>query len=95
MKVVTWILAAVFVVMVMMLAGCGTRPVVPAVPETSTSIDFDKRLLEECPDLPLAVDARDIGLKDNGEKVFQLYASCRASKRALNQEVKKAFNIKP
>lgn len=77
------------------LVGCDTTPKQPSIPETANkTVNFDRRLLEDCPDLPKAKSARDKDIKENGQKIIALYKECRDLKAAENREIKKALNIK-
>jgi hypothetical protein len=74
--------------------GCDTKPRQPAVPPTAQNkVEFDQRLLQECPDLPKAKSARDKDIKENGRQIIAFYKECKDLKAAENQEVKKAFNL--
>lgn len=74
------------------LLGCGTKQVV-AIPDDAKKVNLDPRLLQDCPPLPKAKSSRDGDLLDNSKEVIDLYAQCASDKKALNREVKKAFNL--
>ena len=75
-----------------LLIGCATTDV-PAVPDGKKSVNFDRRLLDECGKLPLLEGSTDVQVKDQYERSLNLYQECATLKKKLNNEVRKAFNI--
>jgi hypothetical protein len=76
------------------LTGCETVPKVPTVPGDTKTVEFDRALLKDCPDLPKAKSGADTDLKDWAASVTGLYVECATNKKKENREVKKAFNLK-
>lgn len=75
------------------LVGCTpTKP--PSVPPDKGTVNFDKRLLQDCDSLPMLEGSTDVQIKNNYEKILKMYGECSTNKKNLNAEVKKAFNIK-
>lgn len=85
------------VMLLICLTGCNTapsQPEVPSIPEITKTVNFDQSLLKDCPTLPRTKSSSDEDLKSHISEVTKLYVECAKFKKAQNQEVKKAFNIK-
>ena len=77
------------------LVGCNHNPpVVPAIPESTKTVNFDASLLKDCPDLPKTKSNADVDLKNHTSAVVKLYVECATAKKKENQEIKKVLNIK-
>ena len=80
---------------VMVLSGCGfmTKVKDPVAIDTKTTVQIDKRLLQECPDLMAVSEPTEEGLLVASASWLQEYKTCRTWKSELNELVKKAFNV--
>ena len=79
------------------LVACQHKPTVPdtpAIPESTTTLNFDRRLLEDCPIINELQGNRDVQNIDFTSQLLNAYTKCAVDKNLLNREVKKAFNIK-
>jgi hypothetical protein len=90
------ILAIMAAVLILTLTGCATDKGVVTAPVGSgnDTVNFDRRLLTECKQLPKLPDAQDTTVVNNYGQFTQAYAECARAKHLENQEVRKAFNIK-
>lgn len=70
------------------------KPDPPSIGGAGQTVNFDRKLLQECPPLPELNDTSDIALIEHTKKSIQQYNSCATNKNTLNTEIKKAFNIK-
>lgn len=81
----------------LVLVACQHKPTVPdtpAIPESTTTLNFDRRLLEDCPSINELQGNRDVQNIDFTSQLLSAYTKCAVDKNLLNREVKKAFNIK-
>ena len=94
---VRWFMwSSISLLMIVVLVGCGSSPKdqpVP-IPVDAPKVNIDYRLLEECTELPKLKSSRDVDVLEHERQVISEYFKCKASKKALNDEVKKAFNLK-
>jgi hypothetical protein len=78
------------------LSGCALfqkKPDVPPAIDTKKTVQIDKRLLQDCPDLTLLTEPTEQDIVLASKDWITKYADCRAYKHELNETVKKAFNI--
>lgn len=69
------------------------KPEPPAIGGPGQTVNFDRKLLQECPPLPELTDSSDVALLEHTKKSIQQYNTCATNKNTLNGEIKKAFNI--
>jgi signal recognition particle GTPase len=76
------------------LVGCETtnNKDVVAV-DTKKTVQIDKRLLQECPELATAKEPTEEQLLVASKDWLEKYKACREWKHDLNETVKKAFNV--
>jgi hypothetical protein len=83
---------------VLALVGCAntTKSVDVAAIAASpkTEVNFDKRLLVECPPLIRAKSSREEDVKVWADDTIKKYSACATLKAKTDQEIRKALNIK-
>jgi hypothetical protein len=81
------------IVMSLGLSGCETLKKAPPAIDTKSTVQIDKRLLQECPDLAPLAEPTEQAIVLASKDWITKYADCRAHKHELNETVKKAFNL--
>lgn len=78
------------------LVGCNHTqpdPRVVAFEAGKKQVMLDKRMLEDCPELPKLTGATEKEALAAIEKWTEVYGTCRGWKARLNSVVREAFNI--
>jgi hypothetical protein len=78
------------------LSGCALfqkKVDVPPAIDTKSTVQIDKRLLKDCPDLVVLTEPTEAAIVSASKDWITKYADCRAEKHELNETVKKAFNL--
>jgi hypothetical protein len=78
-------------------SGCDIPPKKPNPPvlvESKKTVEIDRRLLADCPDLPKLTDSTDETSIKVTKEWLNAYNTCRTNKSKLNAVVKDAFNLK-
>lgn len=79
-----------------LLASCASAPDtrVPPLVESKKTVEFDERLLQDCPPLPKLEDATDEKIIAVAKSWLDIYSACRTNKNKLNTLTREAFNLK-
>lgn len=81
-------------IILLLLVGCAQDPRVVAFEAGKKSVDLDRRVLQECPEMPDLKGATDDEVLAAVKVWAGQYRECRGWKHQLNGIVKDAFNIK-
>lgn len=84
------------ILLLILLSGCAstTEVKVPPLVESKKTVEIDKRLLAECPDIPKLEDSSDEKVIQAVREWFKAYLTCKINKTKLNAIVRDAFNLK-
>lgn len=83
-----------FILALLMLVACAEDPRVVAFEAGKKSIEVDKRVLQECKELPELKGATDTEVLEAVKEWFNQYRECKGWKNKLNGIAKDAFNLK-